>query len=292
MFNLSYKAQRYLILFGFLTIPVALMLMFSYYPAFSLLYYSFTDWTGLGWEMHWVGFSNYKEVFTRPEIFSVFENNAYYFVGGLIQTAVALFFAVMLTGKLRGRNAFRAMLFLPYVLHSVAIVIMFKNMYHSEYGSLNLFLQSIGLGSWQQEWLGNPHLVNISLAFISVWKFFGLSMVIFIGALQSIPADQYEAAKIDGASGWQSFRYITVPSIRSVIEMMMILTLTGALEAFDIPYIMLLGANDTSTFVSKTVDMAFKFQQAGLASAMAIVLLLIVMFFIFIQRKVLFRGGE
>ncbi|WP_138495125.1 carbohydrate ABC transporter permease [Paenibacillus pinistramenti] len=292
MFNLSYKAQRYLILFGFLTIPVVLSLMFSYYPAFSLLYYSFTDWTGLGWEMHWVGFANYKEVFTRPEIFSVFEHNAYYFVGGLIQTAVALFFAVILTGKLKGRNVFRAMLFLPYVLHSVAIVIMFKNVYHSEYGSLNLFLQSIGLGSWQQEWLGNPHLVNVSLAFISVWKFFGLSMVIFIGALQSIPADLYEAAKIDGASGWQAFRFITVPSIRSVIEMMMILTLTGALEAFDIPYIMMLGANGTDTFVSKTVDMAFKFQQAGLASAMAVVLLLIVMFFIFIQRKLLFRGGE
>ncbi len=108
-----------------------------------------------------------------------------------------------MTSKLKGRNGFRALLFLPYVLHSVAIVIMFKNVYHVEYGSLNLFLNAIGLGSWQQAWLGNPNLVNFSLAFISVWKYFGLSMVIFIGALQSIPADLYEAAKIDGASGWQ-----------------------------------------------------------------------------------------
>ncbi|MBB6729753.1 carbohydrate ABC transporter permease [Cohnella zeiphila] len=292
MFNFSYKTQRYLILFGFLTIPVLLSLTFSYYPAISLLYYSFTDWTGLGWEMHWVGFANYKEIFTRPEIFTVFRTNAYYFVGGLVQTAIALYFAVILTGKLRGRNAFRAMLFLPYVLHSVAIVIMFKNVYHSEYGSLNLFLQAIGLPSWQQEWLGNPHLVNFSLAFISLWKYFGLSMVIFIGALQSIPADLYEAAKIDGASGWKAFRYITLPSIRPVIELMMILTLTGALEAFDIPFIMMLGANGTATFVSKTVDMAFRFKQAGLASAMAVVLLLIVLLFIVIQRKLLFREGK
>lgn len=292
MFKLSYKAQRILILFGFLTLPVLLSLTFSYYPALSLLYYSFTDWSGLGWEMSWVGFANYKEIFTRPEIFGVFKNNAYYFVGGLLQTAIALYFAVVLTSKLKGRNGFRALLFLPYVLHSVAIVIMFKNVYHVEYGSLNLFLNAIGLGSWQQAWLGNPNLVNFSLAFISVWKFFGLSMVIFIGALQSIPADLYEAAKIDGASGWQSFRFITIPSIRSVIELMMILTLTGALEAFDIPYIMMLGANGTSTFVSKTVDMAFKFQQAGLASAMAVVLLLIVLVFIVIQRKLLFREGK
>lgn len=289
MFNLSYKTQRILILFGFLTIPVILSLTFSYYPALSLLYYSFTDWSGLGWEMNWVGFDNYKEIFSRPEIFGVFKNNAYYFVGGLIQTAVALYFAIVLTSKLKGRNVFRSLLFIPYVLHSVAIVIMFRNVYHVEYGSLNIFLQAIGLESWQQQWLGNKHLVNFSLAFISVWKYFGLTMVIFIGALQSIPADNYEAAKIDGASGWQTFRYITLPSIRSVLELMLILTLTGALEAFDIPYIMMLGANDTHTFVSKTVDMAFKFQQTGLASAMAVVLLLIVIAFIILQRKLLFR---
>ncbi|MFC3802877.1 carbohydrate ABC transporter permease [Cohnella sp. GCM10012308] len=289
MFNLSYKTQRILILFGFLTIPVLLSLTFSYYPALSLLYYSFTDWSGLGWDMNWVGFDNYKEIFSRPEIFGVFKNNAYYFVGGLLQTCVALYFAVVLTSRLRGRNIFRSMLFIPYVLHSVAIVIMFRNVYHVEYGSLNIFLEAIGLGSWQQQWLGNPHLVNFSLAFISIWKYFGLTMVIFIGALQSIPADNYEAAKIDGASGWQTFRFITLPSIRSVLELMLILTLTGALEAFDIPYIMMLGANDTHTFVSKTVDMAFKFQQTGLASAMAVVLLLIVIAFIILQRKLLFR---
>ncbi|WP_217594873.1 carbohydrate ABC transporter permease [Cohnella sp. GbtcB17] len=289
MFNLSYKTQRILILFGFLTIPVLLSLTFSYYPALSLLYYSFTDWSGLGWEMNWVGFDNYKEIFSRPEIFGVFKNNAYYFVGGLLQTAVALYFAIVLTSRLKGRNIFRSMLFIPYVLHSVAIVIMFRNVYHVEYGSLNLFLEAIGLGSWQQQWLGNPHLVNFSLAFISIWKYFGLTMVIFIGALQSIPADNYEAAKIDGASGWQTLRFITLPSIRSVLELMLILTLTGALEAFDIPYIMMLGANDTHTFVSKTVDMAFKFQQAGLASAMAVVLVLIVIAFIILQRKLLFR---
>ncbi|RUS48544.1 carbohydrate ABC transporter permease [Cohnella sp. AR92] len=292
MFNLSYKAQRYLILFGFLTIPVLLSLTFSYYPALSLVYYSFTDWTGLGWDMNWVGFDNYKEIFTRPDIFGAFKNNAYYFVGGLLQTALALFFAVILSSKLKGRNVFRAILFLPYVLHSVAIVIMFKNVYHAEYGSLNIFLDAVGLSSLEQSWLGNPHIVNFALAFISLWKYFGLSMVIFIGALQSIPADVYEAAKIDGATGWQAFRYITVPSIRSVIELMMILTLTGALEAFDIPYIMMLGANGTNTFVSTTVDMAFKFQKAGLASAMSVTLLLIVALVIIVQRKLLFREGK
>lgn len=286
MFNFSYKTQRYLILFGFLLIPVLLSLTFTYYPAASLLYYSFTDWTGLGWHMNWVGLDNYKEIFSRPEIFGVFKNNAYYFVGGLIQTAISLYFAVILTNRLRGRNFFRVMLFLPYVLHSVAVVIMFRNVYHAEYGSLNIFLDAVGLHSWQQEWLGNKHIVNISLAFISMWKFMGLNMVIFIGAMQSIPSDLYEASKIDGASGWQSFRFITMPSIKSVVQLMLIMSLAGSLEAFDTPYIMMKGANDTSTFVIQTVDMAFKFQKAGLASAMAVVLLMMVIVLILIQRLV------
>lgn len=290
--NLSYKTQRYLILFGFLTIPLALLCAFSLYPAAALFYFSLTNWDGLGFDQEWVGLANYKEIFMRPEIFAAFKNNLYYFIGGLIQTAIALYFAVILNGKLKGRYAFRVMLFLPYVLHSVATVIMFKNLYHAEYGSLNIFLGAIGLESWQQLWLGNPHIVNFSLAFISMWKYFGLSMVIFIGALQSIPNDLYEASKIDGAGSWQTFRFITLPSLRKVIELMLVLTLTGALEAFDIPYVMMLGAGGTATFVTQTMDMAFKFENFGLASAMAVVLLVIVLFFIVLQRKVLFREGK
>ncbi|MCL6458336.1 MAG: sugar ABC transporter permease [Gorillibacterium sp.] len=292
MFKLSYKWQRFWILIGFLLIPVTLLLMFSYYPAISLFYFSFTDWSGVGWDMNWVGFDNYKEIFTRPEIFGVFKVNAYYFIGGLVQTAFALYFAVILNSKLKGRNIFRAVLFLPYVLHSVATVIMFKNVYHSEYGSINVLLRAVGLDSWQQLWLGNPHLVNFSLAFISMWKFMGLSMVIFIGALQSIPSDIYESATIDGATSWQSFRYITLPSIRKVLELLLILTLTGALSAFEIPYVMMLGANGTSTFVIKTVQTAFQYQKSGLASAMAVVLLMLVMLIIVIQRKFLFKEED
>ena len=105
MFNFSYKTQRYLILFGFLAIPVLLSLTFSYYPALSLLYYSLTDWTGLGWDMNFIGFDNYVEIFTKPEVFSSLKNNLYYLIGGLIQVVFALYFAVILTGKLKGKTA-------------------------------------------------------------------------------------------------------------------------------------------------------------------------------------------
>ena len=291
--NWSYRTQKTVLLIGFLTVPLLLLILFSLYPAAFLVWLSLTDWDGLGWEMNFVGLDNYVEIFTRPDIFSVFRNNAYYFVGGLIQVALALYFAVVLNNRLlKGRNAFRMLLFLPYVLHSVATVIMFRNVYHTEYGSLNLLLESLGLGAWKQPWLSDRVLVDYALAFISMWKYMGLNMVIFLGALQSIPEDLYEAATIDGANGWQRFRHITIPGIYGVIELMLILTLTGALEVFDIPYIMMLGANDTETFVTQTIRMAFQYKKAGLASAMAVVLLCIVMLVIWVQRKLLYKGEK
>jgi len=291
--NLSYKTQKTVLLVGFLLVPLLLLTTFSLYPAAFLFYLSLTDWEGIGWEMGFVGLDNYREIFTRPDIFGVFRNNAYYFVGGIIQIAIALYLAVILNNRLlKGRYVFRMLIFLPYVLHSVATVIMFRNVYHTEYGALNLLLEAVGLDALKRAWLGDPVLVDFSLAFISMWKYTGLNMVIFLGALQSIPNDLYEAATIDGANGWQKFRFITLPGIYGVVELMLILTLTGALEVFDIPYIMMLGANDTETFVLKTVQMAFQYRKAGLASAMAVVLLCIVILVIWLQRRLLYRGEK
>jgi len=287
---LKYRTQELVIVCSFLFLPVLLLVTFSYYPALMLVYYSMTNWNGLSANYNFVGIGNYVEVFTNPELFSVLRNNMYYFIGGLLQTAFALYFAVLLNSKLRGRNLFRIILFLPYILHSVAIAIMFQSVYHTTQGSLNLFLETIGLTGWQQSWLGNETIVDYALAFVSMWKFLGLSMVIFLGALQSISDDLYEAATIDGANAMQSFKHITLPSIRSVLELLLILTLSGALQAFEIPYVMTLGANDTQTFVMETIEVAFKFNQSGLASAMAVVLLLFVLAFIMIQRKFITKG--
>ncbi|MBE1440812.1 carbohydrate ABC transporter permease [Paenibacillus sp. OAS669] len=238
-----------------------------------------------------VGLQNYKEILTNIEYFGVLKNNLYYFAGGLLQTMFALYFAVVLNSKLRGRNVFRVILFLPYIMHSVAIVFMFQALYNNQYGTLNALLDAVGLGSLQQDWLGNKKLVNYALAFVSMWKYMGLSMVIFLGSLQSIPHDLYEAARIDGASTFQQFWRITLPSIRRVMELLLLLTLTGALEAFEIPYIMMLGANGTDTFIIKTVEVAFQFKEVGLGSAMAVIMLIIVLLFVGLQR-LLFKGGE
>jgi multiple sugar transport system permease protein len=154
-------------------------------------------------------------------------------------------------------------------------------------GSLDLTLQFLGLGELSRQWLGDPAVANSSLAAVSVWRYMGLNMVLYIGAIQSISPDIFEAADLDGASAWQKFRYIIAPSIKRITGLTAILAISGSLSVFEIPYIMLGGANGTETFVIKTVKMAFSNGKFGLASAMAVILLAIVVVVTLIQRRLI-----
>ncbi|NBD27360.1 carbohydrate ABC transporter permease [Paenibacillus glycinis] len=294
MFAMSYKIQRYVILIAFLALPLLLLAVFSFYPALYLAWLSLTSWDGYSPKKAWIGFGNYKEIFTNADMFKVLSHNFVYFMGGIVQNLAALSFAVLLNSRLRGRNAFRVLLFLPYIMNSVAIAYMFTYVYDAQNGSLNALLTSVGLQSWIRSWLGDAAIVNYSLAFISAWKFMGFNMVIYLGALQSIPGDLYEAAKIDGAGPFKSFLCITWPSVIKIVELSMLLTVSGALEVFDLPFVMTKGgpAGSSQTFVTQTVETAFNFSNYGLASAMGMVLLLIVVLVIFVQRKLLLRGED
>ena len=183
MFAMSYKVQRYVLLIAFLAFPLLLLAVFSFYPALYLAWLSFTSWDGYSPKKAWVGFDNYKEIFTNAEMFKVLSHNFVYFMGGIVQNVAALFFAVLLNSRLRGRNAFRAMLFLPYIMNSVAIAYMFTYVYDAQNGSLNALLTAVGLESWIKSWLGDASIVNYSLAFISAWKFMGFNMVIYLGGV-------------------------------------------------------------------------------------------------------------
>ncbi|MCA1294862.1 sugar ABC transporter permease [Paenibacillus sp. alder61] len=292
--TLSYKKQKRLIIFSFLLIPVALLLLFTYYPAAKLVYFSFTNWDGYSPEKPWVGLDNYREVFSNPDIFGVFAHNFAYFVMGLIQNVIAIYFAVILNSRLRGRNMFRLLLFLPYIMNGVAVAFMFGYVFDTTQGSLNLFLNSIGLtGLGETSWLGTEGLVNYSLASTGLWRFMGYNMVIYIASLQAIPSDIYEAAKIDGANAWQTFWRMTLPNMKPVIQLNLFLTVTGALEVFDLPFVLTKGgpAGASQTYVQRVVETAFAYNNYGLASAMSIILLFFVVAVVALQQFVLSRGG-
>ena len=272
--NVSYKTQRKFIIALFLLIPLTLLFVFTYLPAINMISYSFTNWKGYG-PKTFIGLENYINIFSDPEVFSVLKNSLYYFVGGLIQLALAFVFAVIINSKIKGKSFFKSLFFFPYLINGVAISLMFLFFFQPN-GTLDTVLSMLGLDSIIRQWLGDAHYVNFSLAFTSIWRFFGYNFIIFLGALQSISDEVLEAADLDGAGDWQKIRYIYIPSVKRIIQLNLILNISGAISVFEIPYIMTGGSNGSSTFVIETIKTAFTYNKVGKASAMAVIVMLIV----------------
>lgn len=283
--KLNKKWEKRLLVFSFTIIPILLLLVFSYYPLVKMVQYSLTDWNGYSKDPNFVGLENYKTVLTNPNYFSVFKTSLYYFIATFFQLGIALLFATILSFKVKFANLWKGILFFPYLLNGVAIGFIFLYFYKGG-GTLDTVLKAIGLGDQIKLWLGDRSINNISLAFTSIWRYTGFNFLVFLGAIQSINPEVYEAAEIDGANRWNQFKYIILPSIRNIVFLNIILGVSGSLSVFDIPYIMTGGSNETSTFVIQTIETAFKYNKVGLASAMAIILLFIVIVVSLIQKVV------
>lgn len=277
--------QQWVIIITFLIVPLALLFIFTYLPLFDMVGYSFFKWNGTSKEKTWIGLDNYIEVFTRPEYLKVLKTSIYYFVGSVVQIVLALYFATILNQKIKGKNFFKGVIFFPSLLNGVAVGLIFLFFYKGG-GTLDSVLTLFGI---PQEvlplWLGDVALVNISLVFVSLWRYMGQNMVMFNGAIQSVSTELLEAASLDGANGWQQFRYIILPNIKTIVSLNLILAVKGAISVFEIPMIMTNGANGSSTFVMKTLDTAFTSRKIGLASAMGVVLLIFIMIVTFIQKR-------
>lgn len=269
----------------YLLAPLSLLITFTYLPVANMFSYSFTSWDGLDKTKDWVGLENYIRIFTDPQILSVFGVSLYYLVGAFLQLGLALYLATILSFELKLRNFFKGVIFFPYLINGVAIGFIFLYLFQGD-GALDLLLRFLGLDFLIQQWLGNPDVVNWSMTGTSVWRYLGFNVVLYIGAIASIQPDLFEAAELDGANRWHQFRYIILPSIKRITLLTMILAISGSLSVFEIPYIMLMGANGTETFVIATVEKAFQLRKVGLASAMAVVLLIIVLVVTAIQRMI------
>lgn len=268
----------------YLAAPLVLLITFTYVPVGNMIWYSFTSWDGLDPVKEFIGLDNYIKAFTDPRYWQVFAVSLYYFAASFVQLALALYFATVLSFRTRFRNFFKGVLFFPYLLNGVAIGFVFLYLFQPG-GTLDSLLGAFGV-SETPFWLGDPDVANISLAATSIWRYMGLNFVLFLGAIQSIPHELYEAAELDGANSWQQFRYIIAPGIKRIIGLSFILAIAGSLSVFEIPYIMTGGANGTSTFVIQTVQTAFVFRGIGLASALAVILLVIVLLTTWLQRRI------
>lgn len=288
----SIKTQRKIVIVSFLIIPIAMLIVFCYYPAFKLFQYSFTNWDGLDPKLHYVGFKNYVDLFHDSKAITAVLNNGAYLIVMFIQTALAIYLAIILNGKLRGRNFFKSVLFLPYILNGVAVAFMFSYLYDANKGPINQFLSIFGVHV--KTFFPASYMGNFSLAFISMWMYTGFNMVLILGALQSIPNDVYEAASIDGAGFLQTAIYITIPNIKSILEYLLFTGISGSLQAYFQVYVMTNGgpAGLTDTFVTKSLYLAFNDNKYGKASAMSVMLLILVIILIAIQKLALGKDEE
>jgi multiple sugar transport system permease protein len=267
----------------YLAAPLIMLATFTYVPVVSMISYSFTDWDGVSPDRAFVGVENYVELFTRPELFSVFYVSLFYLVASFVQIVLALYFAAVLSFNVRFRGFFKGVIFFPYLLNGVAVAFVFLYMFQPD-GTLDQLLRLVGVDA-EILWLGNPDLANVSLSGVSVWRFLGLNFVLFLGAIQSVPSELHEAAMLDGASRPQILWHIIIPSIRPIISLSAILGVAGSLSVFEIPYIMTGGSGETKTFVIQTVKLAFQFNKTGLASAAAVVLLVLILLITWVQRR-------
>lgn len=271
----SRKIQKRLLIVTFMFVPLFLLLLFTYIPFIKMIQFSFFDMKYLG-NRTFVGIKNYIEVFKRQDIFGSLFVSVYYMVGAVVQLALALFFATMMVFKVKGESIFKATMFFPYLICGIAVGFIFKFFYARGF-VLDTILQAFGMNIDNIPlWLQNKSINNISLAATSVWRYTGQNMILFLGAMMSVDTDLYEAASLDGANKWHQFRYIILPSIKSIIVLNLILSISGSLSAFEPPYVITNGQMGTGTYFVIMNRLAHENQKVGLACAMAIVLLVII----------------
>ncbi len=268
--------------------------IFKLVPLASGLYMALLRWDGIE-DPRFIGLRNFQRILKDDLTIHVLLNNVEYAVGTVIgKIVLSLFLAIMLNQALRGRTFYRTSLFMPVVMSFVVIGILWRWLFNAEFGLINTLLGSLGLSVLAQDWLGDTDIALRSLMLVDIWKWYGFHMVIFLAGLQSIPSELYEAAKIDGASVWQQFLYVTLPMLQPVMIVNVTLSLMGAFNVFDIPYVMTEGgpANSTNVMALHIYLRGFKFYRFGFSAALSYVLLVIVTLVAAIQLRLMARADN
>lgn len=290
----SRDGQKVMVMITFMTIPLLLLFVFTYLPFMEMFGFSFYKMKYSG-SRTFLGFDNYLKVFQRKDCFGALKLSLYYMLGSIVQLALALYLATILSFKVKGGKIFKGFMFFPYLINGIAIGFIFKFFYTRGF-VFDTVLQWCGFHLDNLPyWLRDQRINNFSLVGTSVWRYFGQNMVLFIGAIMSVDSTLYESAMLDGANKFQQFRYIILPSIRTIVMLNVILSITGSLSAFEPPYVITSGANGTGTYFVVMHEIAHTQQKVGLASAMAIVLLIIIIIATVLQKlffKYVFRSAE
>jgi raffinose/stachyose/melibiose transport system permease protein len=275
----------------FLLPALVLYCLFVIAPIFQAIHYSGYKWNGLGSLDQFVGLRNFKTAFEDPVFTGALKHNGIIVLLSLcVQLPFALAIAWILNQRLRGRALLRLLFFMPFVLSEVVTAVVFTLMLQP-HGLVDQSLDKAGLDFLIKEWLADPGIALYSVFVAISWKYFGFHMVLYLAGLQQIPRELEEAAAIDGANPWQIFRYVTVPLLGPTIRISVFLSIIGAIQLFDLVWVMTGGGpvDSTNTMAIYMIDHGFKRFQFGYASAVAVIMLVISLAFALAYQRFVLR---
>ncbi len=274
----------------FFIVPLAIFGVFRIVPTIASFYFSFTRWDLFTSE--WIGLKNYQMFFSEPSLLSSAKNTlifAFVTMGAKVVLAFAL--ALVLTSGIIARGYLRSVVFFPVLVSTIGVGLTFSALMDPNKGLINTALAAIGIEG--PGWLTNPDLALYSIALVDIWRGVGFATVIFIAGIVSIPAEYYEAARIDGASGWQVIRQIVIPLSKPATVTVIILALTGGLRSFDLIWAMTGGGPGfASDVLASAVYKQYQAGFYGLSTAGSVVLFVVVMVIVLPLNWYLNRGEE
>lgn len=270
------------------------LLLYSFFviiPIFWSTYYGFFEWSGLG-KATYIGFQNYMEVIQSPVFWRSFKNNMI-IVGASVfgQVPIALGLALMLRKTNLFQRFVRSAVFLPMVISTVVVGLIWGYIYDPELGVVNTILNAVGLESWTRAWLADPSVNMYAVAVPIIWNYIGPYLIIFIAAIQNLPSEMEEAAMIDGATGWKKLIYIILPNMWPTIKIAIILCISGSLKAFDQVFIMTGGGPAESTEILATYmyNNTFLIYRYGYGSAVSTMIIILSLILIVISQILMKR---
>ncbi len=272
----------------FLLPTMAGLMILNIIPIFQTIYQSFFKTGAFGKGNVFIGLDNYNRMLHDATVWQALLNTFKYAVIEVpFSIVIAIFLAVLLNRKMRGRTLYRTIYFLPMVAAPAAVAMVWRWLYNSEFGLLNHLLNMLGLRS--VNWVSNPEITYISIAVVGIWSVIGYNMVLFLAGLQEIPRDYYEAAELDGATGIRRFFHITLPLISPTMFFVTVTRVIGALQVFDTIYMMLDKTNPAFPKTQSLVYLFYKYSfveaNKGYGSTIVMLLLAVIMIITVIQMK-------
>ncbi|TBL76618.1 carbohydrate ABC transporter permease [Paenibacillus thalictri] len=265
-------------LIGFIGPALLVYLLYVIVPIFATLYYSLFNWNGIQSEKAFIGFGNYAKLLADTVFMKTIGNNLLLVVASIVtQLPLGLAMALILTAPIRGIRLYRTIYFMPLLMSTVALGILWTFIYDPTMGIVNQTLDVLGLQSWQKGWLGDAKTAFWAVTATICWQFAPFYMILFRAAMVGIPEEIYESAKIDGCSGSKQFWHITLPLLKPTIVTSSVLSVIGSLKYFDLIFVMTEGGPASSTELMATYmyKQAFSKFSMGYASSISFTMFVI-----------------